>query len=390
MAAWGKPIAKPSKGLTNTPGLKSQHVTSIQWLARVTGAEVKGLEIGSKTLEFRPSRGPGGLLERNIHICAESPAASALLIFQATFPFLLFASNEANEPIELEISGGTNVSFSPSYEYLDQVLLPMLEQQFGIIVDRKLQKRGWSSGNISRGSLWFKILPLPWASTLKLKADFLNTIQDDILIKSVDATIIAPSNMHDELEGALKTDLQQILPGVSLTFIQVEDSGHDARLYVLLVAKSERLRWGRDLLYRRKRKGNTIHSLAKEISKSVTRALGEEMRQGGTVDEFLQDQLVIFQALAEGKTSFPRTFLEDQTSQGYARIAKEQGAELDHLHLRVDKVKGPLGESQADSTHTRTARWVMSEILEPKVKWYNRGTVCQGIGLVSGCGIISM
>lgn len=278
------------------------------------------------------------------------------------------------------------MSFSPSYEYLDQVLLPMLEQQFGVHVDRKLQSRGWSSGNVSRGSLWFKIQPLPWASTLGLQAEFLNTTHDDFLIKSVDATFIAPSNMHNELENALKTDLQQILPGASHSFVHVEDSGHDARIYVLLVAKSEKLRWGRDLLYRRKRKGKTISFLAKEISKSVTRTLSEEMRQAGTVDEFLQDQLVIFQALAEGKTSFPRTFFGDQASQGSAGIAKEHESVLDHFHLRVDKVKGPLGQSQSDSTHTTTARWVMSEILEPRVKWYNWGTVCQGIGLVAGCG----
>lgn len=317
---------------------------------------------------------------------AESPAASALLIFQAVFPFLLFASNEANEPIELEISGGTNVSFSPSYEYLDQVLLPMLEQQFGIHVARKLQSRGWSSGTASRGSLWFKIQPLPWGTTMKPKDKFFSTRREDLTIKSVDATVIAPLKMHDELEDALRTDLRQILPDANLKFEQAEDSGHDSRLYVLLVAKSEKLQWGRDVLYRQKRKGKTICSIAKEVSKSVTRALREETRQVGTVDKFLQDQLVIFQALAEGQTSFPRIALEDQMSQEYDGMAEESGPEPDHLHLHVDKVRGPLGESEFDSTHTTTARWVMSEILEPRVKWYNRGTVCQGLGLVSGCG----
>lgn len=320
---------------------------------------------------------------------AESPAASALLIFQAVFPFLLFASNEANEPIELEVSGGTNVYFSPSYEYLDQVLLPTLERQFGIHVDRKLQSRGWSSGNTSRGSLWFKIQPLPWGSTMKPNDQFLITRREDLAIKSVDATIIAPSNMHDELEDALRMELRQKIPDANLRFEQAEDSGHNSRLYVVLVAKSENLWWGRDALHRHKRKGETICSIAKGLSTSVIRALLEEIRQVGTVDKFLQDQLVIFQALAEGKTSFPRIALEAQTSQECHEMAKESDPEPDHLCLHVDKVRGPLGESEFDSTHTTTARWVISEILEPRVKWYNRGTVCQGIGLVSGCGAAS-
>src|SRR4051812_6006873 len=133
-----------------TQGLKSQHVTSIAWLAQATDAETRGLEVGSKTLEFHPLRRPWDLFptppenaakataaDSTIRITASSPAASALLIFQAVLPFLLFASSADGEarPIPVEIHGGTNVSFSLSYEYLDQVLLPALHTDFGIRVD---------------------------------------------------------------------------------------------------------------------------------------------------------------------------------------------------------------------------------------------------------------
>lgn len=345
---------------------------------------MEGLEIGSKTLEFRPSRGPGGLSDRNINIQAESPAASALLIFQAVLPFLLLAANEANDPIDLVISGGTNVSFSLSYEYLDQVLLPILEEWFGIQVERSLQSRGWSSGSISRGSLWFKIQPVPFGSTLKLKTNLLDTRQEDFVVKSVDITIITPSNMHRELEGALREDLQENLPDASLRFGQAEESNHESRIYVLLVAKSQTLRWGRDVLYSKKRKGKTLQALALEVSKTATRALYQEIHRASVVDEFLQDQLVIFQALAEGRTSFPRSSPHAEASQNHDGTAGEVRLDFGKLRLVADKVRGPLGESQFDSTHTTTARWVTSEILEPEVKWYNQGTVCKGIGLVSG------
>ncbi len=99
-----------------------------------------------------------------------SAAASAMLIFQALLPFLLLAGDSgADEPILLEISGGTNVSFSLSYEYLDQVLLPSLETWFGIRVERVLVSRGWSTGgwnpggSASRGLIRFTIHPLPTA-----------------------------------------------------------------------------------------------------------------------------------------------------------------------------------------------------------------------------------
>lgn len=151
-------------------GLKSQHATAIQFLAEATDADVEGLTVGSKTVTFCPRRGPADLLRRNISISAESGSASTLLILQAILPFLVFAGNESDEPVELEISGGTNVSFSLSFEYLDQVLLPTLEDRFSIRVERRLIRRGWSLGPQSRGKIWIKLFPLKAGQSLRFKA----------------------------------------------------------------------------------------------------------------------------------------------------------------------------------------------------------------------------
>ncbi|ROW00400.1 hypothetical protein VMCG_07311 [Cytospora schulzeri] len=335
-------------------GLKSQHVTSIKWLAEATGADVTGLEIGSKTLEFRPDRGPSNLLERNIKIRAASAAASSLLIFQAVFPLLLFAGNKNNEPVELTIFGGTNVSFSLSYEYLDQVLLPMLEMWFGISVERKLLERGWSAGPASQGSIWFRIQPLDYGEKLKLNDEALElgTRQMDFEVKSVDVTVITPVGMHVELETALREDLERIFPGVVVYFRQHEESNHAARMYVLLVAKSATLRWGRDHLYAAKRKGKTTKELIEEISNTVTNDLYGEVSTGGVVDEYLQDQLVVFQALAAGRTSFPRSksgslgLRDDQY-----RATRQMEEEMDELSLgeplKKDKTRGPFGDNSS-------------------------------------------
>lgn len=380
-------------------GLKSQHVTAIEWLAMATNANVKGLEVGSKTLEFSPNRGPGELQERNITITAASPAASALLIFQAVFPFLLFAGNAKNEPIELTISGGTNVSFSLSYEYLDQVLLPALEAWFGARVERRLQQRGWSTGRASRGSLWFKIYPLPVGTALQLKdglAESLAKASNDVDVDSIDITIITPSDLHAPLEAYLREDLETLFPDAQLNFRPPEESGHDARIYVLAVAQSStsNMRWGRDCLYSGKRKGKKIEVLCREVSRAVTKDLAGEIHRGGVVDEFLQDQLVVFQALAQGRTSFPRCSVDGEqsdTSQKGAETIDEVGQELRGLHmgdphhrLKKDRCRGPLGDAESDSSHTQTARWVAWEVLEPRLTWFNHGVVCEGIGLRSG------
>ena len=124
----------------------------------------------------------------------------------------------------------------------------------------------------------------------------------------------------------------------------------------------------------------------------MSKDLYEEVSAGGAVDEFLQDQLVIFQALAEGRSAFPRAggSAEDETVPTQPHADRDTGlglesgmGELDirdghgQERLRKDKTQGPFGEG---STHTTTARWVTAQLL-PGITWYNKGLVCEGVGM---------
>jgi RNA 3'-terminal phosphate cyclase (ATP) len=361
-------------------------VTAIDYLATATSADVTGLSIGSHTLEFHPQLRPGELKNRNIKIAADSPAASTMLIFQAVFPFLLFAGNDKGEPITLEISGGTNVSYSLSFEYLDQVLLPTLQDAFGIAVERKLLARGWSLGKQQRGKVEFKFKPLKVGETLKFtEKDGIVYGRDGPLpvvgdIEGIDVSMIIPAEMHEAMTEALVGDLEELFPSVEHSFKVIEDSGADSRIYVLLVAKAGMVRWGRDILTSmpKKAKGKgpaqTANSLCATISRKLVKELYEEVSMGGVVDEFLHDQLVIFQALAEGRTSFPRGEAKDNLEQSMTRLY------IDDKKLRKEKTDKPFGDG---STHTTTARWVTAELL-PGVGWYNKGNICEGIGMQSG------
>ncbi|KAI0018862.1 EPT/RTPC-like protein [Xylariomycetidae sp. FL0641] len=358
-------------------GLKSQHVSAVEWLATATGAEVEGLSVGSHTLEFRPARPPTALTQRKIKIAAESSAASTLLVFQAVFPYLLFAGNGAGDPIELEIHGGTNVTWSPSYEYLDQVLLPTLQDRFGIHVKRRLKKRGWALGPQSKGCIQFKIEPILPGKTLPSLRPWDRAVTGkEHTIKQIDASILAPRALHQPLQRALATELDDLFPDVDLNFTLVDESGHDTRMYAILVARGETgLRWGRDYLHDRSRKNKSPDKLASEISKKVCKELFGEIELGGMGDEHLQDQLVIFQALAAGKTVFSR---ESSIPTTFAPAVEELGEAIDDLSLegraRKDKTDEPCGEG---SMHTKTARWVASELL-PSINWFNNGSICEG------------
>ncbi|KAB5560232.1 RNA 3'-terminal phosphate cyclase domain-containing protein [Coniochaeta sp. 2T2.1] len=359
-------------------GLKAQHVASIAYLARATDAETTGLSVGSQTLEFRPRLRPSELEDRKVRIEADSEAASTLLIFQAVFPFLLFAgNNEKGEPVEVEIAGGTNVAWSLSWEYFDQVLLPTLEERFGVRVERRLVRRGWSAGVLERGEVWIRFTPLKVGERLRLRLREgvgVGYGERDFEVRIVDASILAPGNMHEKLQNEIVRGLEKVLPKADVRFKVVEDTVRESRVYVLLVARSDTLRWGRDVLTSVPKKKNKKgeRDFAEYVARKVCQELWEEVQGRGVVDEYLQDQLVVFQALAEGKTSFPRS--------GESEL-EEELADLklnDKEKTRKEKATEPFGEG---STHTTTARWVTAELLQG-VEWYNEGRVCQGAGIM--------
>ncbi|KAI0913465.1 RNA 3'-terminal phosphate cyclase-domain-containing protein [Ustulina deusta] len=369
-------------------GLKSQHVSAIEWLAKATKAEVNGLAVGSRTLEFRPRAPPTVLKDRRVVIMPESPGASTLLIFQAVFPYLLFSGNENGDPIELEINGSTNPSFSPSYEYLDQVLLPTLQERFGIVVERQLKKRAWTTGPLSQGTIWLKFQPIPPGQTLRLVKPWNDKPQPGDLgkMKRIDVSMLVPYAMREPMEKAMVEYLGHEFPEADINFVLNEESGHDARMYALAVAHSESgLRWGRDFLYDRSWKKKQVTTISKEIAKTITKRLLEQtVVHAAAVDEYLQDQLVVFQALAEGRT----TYWSRGTEGSDADAQPDRADDIDEVSrgledlrigkkMRRDKTHEPFGFG---STHAMTARWVASELL-PTVQWFNNGSICEGAGI---------
>jgi RNA 3'-terminal phosphate cyclase (ATP) len=372
----------------------------LSWLAKATDAKVAGLSVGSKVLDFAPSSSPTALREREVLIKADTASASACLIFQAILPYLLFAGSSSSSaptnsteddsvpsnateqgPLEVTIEGGTNVTWSMSYEYLDQVTLPALEHFFGLHIGRRLSRRAWATGSPgSHGSLTFEVTPIPPGQTIRYIGPRLPppTSSPALAVTAIDASILAPSTMHTDLQNALAADVDALFPDADLNFVLTEESRHETRMYVLLVARCRDgpWRWGRDHLYQGKRKGTSEKVLAANISRRVARDLFAEVQR----DEFCEDQLVVFQALAEGLSSFP----PERSGADVVSTEAVEGMRLDGTApaqgLRKDKAHEPFGRG---SVHASTARWVLSELL-PEVDFYRKGEICRGVGFPLG------
>ncbi|EGX91075.1 RNA 3'-terminal phosphate cyclase [Cordyceps militaris CM01] len=358
-------------------GLKVQHVTSIRWLADVTGADVEGLSVGSGTLTFIPKKGPADLAGRSFEIKTDTEAASALLILQAIFPFVLFAGHDNAEPLTITIHGGTNVTWSLSYEYFDQVLMPALEERFAIRIDRKLNGRSWSNGKTARGSITLTVYPVPKGKKLHYSLPKRYTYPASYEVKMVNISILAPAHAHEHLQNQLFQKLGELYPDADLRVKLVEDSGSNQKWNVLLVAESrDGIRWARDILRGMPKKMRSSDSFVKQVANSVCRDLHKETSLGGQVDEHLQDQLVVVQALCDGYSSFPRGDGAGDSGPE-ARLAGTMGnLSLSGDRVRKDKTYDPFGHG---SMHTQTARWVASRLL-PAAEFYNKGDFVKGVG----------
>ncbi len=115
------------------PGVKPQHHTALVMMKQISKATTEGLEIGSTHLSFSPGSVTSGRYQYDV-----GTAGSMVLIFQTCIPCSLLI----NDPMILTIKGGTDVQWSPSWDYFRFVFLPLL-RRCGLQLDTTLNKRGY-------------------------------------------------------------------------------------------------------------------------------------------------------------------------------------------------------------------------------------------------------
>lgn len=358
-------------------GLKASHLAGVRWLANATAAMTEGMEVKSRDLVFRPSSvraetiiaqghdervartedekkggwedvfDDGQLVRRQSHIPMSSPG-SILLVLQAILPYLLLSNcsnmqGQKTVPLRVTIEGGTNVSSSPSIEYISQVLLPMLSLKLSIPpIITTLHRRGWSTGRSEIGSVTFDIEPLPRAFVLPTFS-----FKDRGELAKVHVSILAPeATARKIIRDKVTAQLLAYSPEIEILFPVNEKSGSEKRLYLLLVAEtSNGHRLGRDWLFDEKARGLSTEHVCEKLVSKVMKDLKKEVKHGGCVDEYMQDQMVVFQALAVG------------TSEVDCNIDREA------------------------TLHTKTARWVAEQVVGASFDELGR---CQGLGYAVG------
>ncbi|KAG7452903.1 RNA 3'-terminal phosphate cyclase [Guyanagaster necrorhizus] len=317
------------------PGLKNQHRTGLELAAKIVSAELRGATSGSTEIDFVP-----GTLGLPGHFTADSVTAGATtLMLQIALPMLLFSQQSA--PSSLILKGGTNASHAPQIDYTQHVFLPFVRRHFGIDATLEVKRRGYYPKG--GGEVHVQVSPM----VDKIRAFKLVERGSIKTIKGIAHLAGLPGHIG---KGMVEGAKGYFAGNTALDGVPVEIESRRERNDNTVGAGSGIVLWaeiegggvvGGDALGR---KGLDAQGVGRLAAESLTHGLSA----GGCIDEWLQDQIIIFMALAEG----------------------------------TSEVKCGKGELEL---HTRTAIWVAQQLTDAKFEVeidLSGCTVirCQGIG----------
>jgi RNA 3'-phosphate cyclase len=262
------------------PGLAAQHVAAVNAVAELCSASVSGLDVGSPEIVFRP-----GAVQAGRFLIDVGTAGSVTLVLQACLPVAFGAP----DGVRLEVTGGTDVRWSPPLDAYARVFLPWLHR-LGAAADLETIRRGY----YPRGGGKVEAVVRPAAVWSRLE------LSDPGVVRRVRG-IAHVSNLSAEIPKRMKHAAMRRLHG--LADVKIEE-----RVY----AGGEAIGQGGALVLW----GEMEHSLlegsclaergksSERVGEEAAAALSAEISSGASVDVHNADQLLVYLCQAEGPSTF--------------------------------------------------------------------------------------
>ena len=264
------------------PGLAAQHLTAVRAMAELCRARLEGAELGSQTLTFIPARHPQpGRYTFDVAEAREGGSAgSTTLVLQTSLLPLALADGETH----LTVRGGTHVSWSPPFHYLEMVYLPTLAHM-GVRATLELKKWGWYP--IGGGEVMAEI-----RGPAKLRP--LNLVERGQLKRLWGFS--AASNLPSHIAQRQKKRAEQILRKFSPQIEIIDAPSPGKGTAVFLLAEFEGVRAGFTAY-------GALGKPAEEVAEEACREFLEYFSRGAAVDRHLADQLILPLAVSGGQAA---------------------------------------------------------------------------------------
>jgi len=262
------------------PGLAAQHLAAVRAVAGLCDARTRGLALRSTEFEFEPGPLRGGDFRVDV-----GTAGSVALVLQALLPVMV----ACGRPVAVTLSGGTDVRGAPPVDFLQHVLLPLLARM-GVEVGFEVLRRGYypRGGGVLRAEVaGDRLRPL----TLEHPGSLLGV-----------AGVAHVANLPLDIAGRMVRAAGQRLArtGVTTNFDTTRLAGDEAvgsGGAVVLWATCEHTVLGAARVAER---GVT----AEAIGASVGDELAADIAAGVTLDAHASDQVLVYCALAGGRSCF--------------------------------------------------------------------------------------
>lgn len=258
------------------PGMAAQHLAGVLAAAEVCGARVEGATTGSTELVFEPGRIRGGSYRWEV-----GTAGSVCLVAQTVLPPLLFAPR----PSFVEITGGTNVPWSPSFEYLDRVFLPALRLMGAEVHATRLRPGFYPKGG---GAVHLEVLPL--AEPLR-PLDWRERGE----LRGLEAISLVEARLAKHIINRQLAAAQKALGATGVRATRDHAEALSPGTMLLLAASFQHGAAGFTALGERGKP-------AEKVGEEAGRACASFLAGSASVDEHLADQLALYAALAQGRT----------------------------------------------------------------------------------------
>ncbi|NWG11340.1 RNA 3'-terminal phosphate cyclase [Candidatus Bathyarchaeota archaeon] len=264
-------------------GLRPQHLEAVLTAARLCDAELEGAELNSRELWFKPRKVKGGKIESEI-----GTAGSIPMLVMTVLPICIFAENT----VQLHVSkGGTDVSHSPTINYMRYVLLPMLKRM-GINATLTVHKYGYYPKGM--GEITITVEPSQFLTSLRLE-----NFGEIASIKGVSVcTFLADRKVAERQANKAKSYLKE--------------KGYKANIQVIN-DKSNPLQKGSSLVLWAETNANAIlgadaigelRKTSETVGAEAAEKLLEEVSAKPTADVHLADMLIPYIAMAKDKSAF--------------------------------------------------------------------------------------
>jgi len=265
------------------PGLRPQHLEAVLTAASLCDAELKGADLNSRELWFKPKKVRGGKVEAEI-----GTAGSIPMLLMTVLPICIFAEN----PVHLHVSkGGTDVQNSPTINYIQHVLLPTLKRM-GINIALTVDKYGYYPKGM--GEVTITVEPCK-----RLKPLCLENFGKIQAIKGVSVcTFLADRKVAERQAKAANDQLKE--KGYTADIQIINDQSNPMQKGSSLVLWAEldsSAILGADAI-------GELRKTSETVGREAAEKLYVELSAKPTVDVHLADMLIPYVVLARGRSVY--------------------------------------------------------------------------------------